>query len=231
MKGRVVDRGLRVARDVPIVVDDREAGLLAPERDDELPQIVALLLLVPAGRQRRARIGGRENSEEIRRVVEHRIHREVERLREVPHRRHGAVRVRRHRHVLGLRQRGERVVGAAQVAQHAQLGALGDGIAERLDDPEVAMPFGGDDLETGHDRCIHSPVSRRARGLWWDRSLGQRARHGHEQFSVVYTARCGVPKKRLRGETLSDAQPHDPNSRFRGKLTRWFNCVSSRLYL
>jgi len=158
-----------VWRDIAFVVHDRDAGLLAPERDAELPQIVALLLIVPAGRQRRARIGGGEKGEEIRRVVEHHVHRDVERLRELPHRRHGSVRVRRHRHVFGLRQRGERVVGAAQVAQHAQLGALGDRIAEGLDDPEVAMPFGGDDLKTGHDRCIHCPVYRHARGPWWDR--------------------------------------------------------------
>ena len=76
--------------------------------------------------------------------------REVQRLRERPHRGDGAVGVGGQLEVLRLSERLEGLVGAAQVAEDAELGAARDGIAEGLNDPEVAVALGRDDLKARH---------------------------------------------------------------------------------
>ena len=111
-----IDRRLRVFRDVPLVIDDRDAVEPTAERDETLAQvrqhvgkhahvgaraaidlmeegdrglpraparaaegdahlaeIVALLLVMAARRERGARVGGGEEGEEVRRVVEDRV--------------------------------------------------------------------------------------------------------------------------------------------------------------
>ena len=158
--------------------------------------------------------------------------REVERARELPHGGDGAVGPGRHLDVLGLRERLQGLVGAAQMAKDAELGASGDGIAEGLDDPEVAVALSRDDLKARH-AVVYTLSTGKAQAPTWHRHLcyaGIRSMStlatDSKWTSVVYTIARSPTRHGARGKPIPLAphiSPTHPLSRetHARSLSRW----------